>query len=171
MFATTIHFHTSLIFAGKSRSRGSTLVGFSLAPLPPNTWPLTNALAYLITTKITAVKSLIIQAPWRCKDNFLKFIAPFCFSCTCTLNGATTLSVATFSITTFSVAKKCDTWHNGMQCYDTEWHYSCVEVRLYWVSHFLLLGWVSFSRVSLWRMSWRPSNRFNCWTEWGNTFF
>ncbi len=75
MFATAIHFHLSLIFAGKARSlplewsfvRCSTLV--SLLVLPTNirlgwkSMQVENTLAYYDTAIITAVKMFIVQAP------------------------------------------------------------------------------------------------------------
>jgi hypothetical protein len=73
VFATSIHFHPSLIFAGKARSlqselcpvRGSTLVGTSLASKYQARVELThlaNTLAFYTAT-ITAIKSFIVQAP------------------------------------------------------------------------------------------------------------
>ncbi len=75
MFATAIHFHLSIIFAGKDRSlplewsfvRCSTLVVFPVLPtnvrLGWKSMQVANTLAYYYTAIITTVKSFILQAP------------------------------------------------------------------------------------------------------------
>ena len=75
MFATAIHFHLSLIFAGKARSlplewgfckvfhSGSLLVLPTNIRLGLQSIKVANTLAYYDTAIITAIKSFIVQAP------------------------------------------------------------------------------------------------------------
>ncbi len=65
MFATSIHFHSSLIFLGKARNmpleqsrvKGSILVSFSTMV---EKLTVANSLAYYDTAAIAAVKSFIV---------------------------------------------------------------------------------------------------------------
>ncbi len=72
MFATTVHFHPSLIFADKARAYLSNPHhdgNGRLIALPANItvgWKLiavTNTLAYFNTATIASVKSFIVQDP------------------------------------------------------------------------------------------------------------
>jgi len=72
VFATAIHFHLSLIFAGNARSQplewgfvrsGSLLVLPTNIRLGRQSMQVVNTQAYYDTAIITAVKSFIVQAP------------------------------------------------------------------------------------------------------------
>ncbi len=74
MFTTSIQFHSSLIFVGKTRIlpltwcpiRGFTEVDSSLAFKNKTRVEVANTPAYYDTTAITAVKSFIVLAPAVC---------------------------------------------------------------------------------------------------------
>ncbi len=72
LFATAIDFHPSLIFAGLKPTRVESPAGFQLLALTANIMAVANKLAYYNSATITAVKSLIVEAPGAFTINLLR---------------------------------------------------------------------------------------------------